>query len=300
MRNTTVLSVLLAAAFMFMLSSCCQNPDLVIKNLEVDWNSNTQQVSFELHNIGTTDAGTFMVYINLEEDPESPNHRPQRREEVTGLAAGEMLEFTDLDLSYLAHSDNNLLGNVKAIEVLADPKNRIPECKEDNNAERKELPALYPDCILETNFESLAAGTTYPVGATISSDGMNFLLADFTATDGTTISSGNITVADADPDPAIENNQLFFTSINMELVLEEPVSYISMDVTYGGSNYNLNINGDSRNEEMWSLLGSFTFDGVEVKVGPIDEDAVELEFEGNITSFAIGAGQLVVDNICVI
>ena len=50
---------------------------------------------------------------------------------------------------------------------------------------------------------------------------------------------------------------------------------------------------------MWSLLGSFTFDGVEVKVSPIDEGAVELEFEGNITSFAIGAGQLVVDNVCV-
>jgi len=115
---------------MFLLVAC--RPDLVVKNLDVTWNAANKKAEAEIANIGNKDAGSFMVYFNGEEDPVSPRHRPQVSHNVPSLAKGDSITL-DADFAPLAHPDNNNLGNVYKILVLADAKNTVKESNEDNN-----------------------------------------------------------------------------------------------------------------------------------------------------------------------
>ena len=73
-----------------------------------------------------------MVYINLDEDPVSPNHRPQVRKQYENLEPGES-EIISEDFSPLEHLDNLYLINVFQITVIADPKSLVDELNETNN-----------------------------------------------------------------------------------------------------------------------------------------------------------------------
>lgn len=120
-----ILSVVLVA-----LTGCA---DLVVKNLEVDWESGNRIATAEIANIGSKDAGSFMVYFNGDEDPESQNHRPQVRHNVPGLDGGDSVVLT-ADFAPLAHPDNNSLANIYQITVLVDPKGMVKESNENNNS----------------------------------------------------------------------------------------------------------------------------------------------------------------------
>gem|GEM_PF-3562754 len=121
------LFVLVLAA---VLAGCA--PDLVVKNLDVMWNATDKKATAEIANVGNKDAGNFMVYFNGDENPVSPNHRPQLRYSVPGLAKGASVVL-NADFAPLAHPDNDYLGNVYKITVLVDPKGMVKESNENNN-----------------------------------------------------------------------------------------------------------------------------------------------------------------------
>ena len=108
-------------------------PDLMVSDLDVIWDDTTKKAFAEISNIGNANAGAFMVYFNAEEDPVSPNHRPQIRLRLADLEKGASIELT-VDFSSLAHPDNQQLGNVYRIKVMVDPKNEVVESNENNNS----------------------------------------------------------------------------------------------------------------------------------------------------------------------
>lgn len=113
--------------------------DLKVTSLEVDWDAVDKKAEARIENVGYKDAGMFMVYFNAEEDPVSPNHRPQVSHTVDGLAKGDHIDL-EADFAPLAHPDNANLANVYKIVVIADPKDMVDELKEDNNTREKLVP----------------------------------------------------------------------------------------------------------------------------------------------------------------
>ena len=113
--------------------------DLIVTDLSVAWDDMSKEATAEIANVGNKDAGEFMVYFNGEENPISPNRRPQVREKVSGLSKGNSI-ILKADFAPLAHPDNNNLENVYEILVLADPKNMVEESDENNNEKGIPLP----------------------------------------------------------------------------------------------------------------------------------------------------------------
>lgn len=114
-------------------------PDLLIEDMEIMWDADHKEAKASIANEGRADAGNFMVYFNADEDPVSPNHRPQVRFNVEELAKGATTEL-HADFAPLAHPDNNQLGNVYQITLLVDPKMMVSESNEDNNQREIPLP----------------------------------------------------------------------------------------------------------------------------------------------------------------
>ncbi|MHC4069926.1 MAG: CARDB domain-containing protein [Planctomycetota bacterium] len=111
--------------------------DLTVTNLDVNWDASNKHAKARIRNIGSRDAGMFMVYFDAEENPVSQNHRPQVCHQVDGLAKGDYVDL-EADFSLLAHPDNANLANVYKIVVTADPKHMVKESNENNNS--KEMP----------------------------------------------------------------------------------------------------------------------------------------------------------------
>jgi hypothetical protein len=106
---------------------CPKCPDIIV-SATVNWDNINKLVNVTVTNIGNAPADNFSVYINADENPVSPNHRPQDRRNVNELAAGASIPLPVSDFTPLAHPDNNNLNNVYAITVIADPKNMVAEC----------------------------------------------------------------------------------------------------------------------------------------------------------------------------
>ncbi len=135
MKAIKIFTLLLILMFVFV--GC--KPDLAVKDLNVTWDDTNKEATAEIANIGNKDAGEFMVYFNAEEDPVSPNYRPQVSHRVDGLARGTSL-ILEADFAPLARPENNYLGNVYKILVLVDPKNIVEESNENNNEKEVSLP----------------------------------------------------------------------------------------------------------------------------------------------------------------
>ena len=154
-----VLVLILSVAFI----GC--TPDLVVKNLDVNWGVSNKKAKVEIVNIGNKDAGKFLVYFNGDENPESPNRRPQVSRNVPGLAQGASVVL-EADFAPLAHPDNNNLGNVYMITVIADPKHQVKESNENNNEEEFLLQAPVVDQLNLVSSGNLVVDNTQSVGQT--------------------------------------------------------------------------------------------------------------------------------------
>ncbi len=129
----SILSTLAVALAVFGVACA---PDLVVRDLEeedVVWNGERKVKKVVVENVGNKSAGEFYVYVNAEEDPVSPNDRPQFREHVAGLGAGDTIELGPYDFGPKATANNAYLANVKSILVMVDPKGMVKESNEDNN-----------------------------------------------------------------------------------------------------------------------------------------------------------------------
>ncbi len=107
-------------------------PDLVVKSVSIQWNSDTKIAEAVIANQGTQRAGEFHVNFTALECPVPPEQLIQITQTVDGLRVGESITLS-ADFLPLSHPDNAYLANVREIAVAADPANLIQETNEDNN-----------------------------------------------------------------------------------------------------------------------------------------------------------------------
>lgn len=298
MKNQSFLSSILMGVLAVLFFSACK-PDLVVEGLAVTWTPSERNVSFKVHNIGQQDAGEFMVYVNLEEDPVSPNHRPQHRENVIGLAKGATLEFNDLDLSYLAHPDNNFLGNVYKIVVVADPKSMVAESNESNNEMEEAVSPMSTDCYLRTDFHNMTVGTTYTVGSSFNSNTVDFELFEFKWYNNNVTTTGEAKV-DNNSYAGCGSPDIWTNNINLKFLLPGPVNKISFCAGYYGGNMNIGVNGINYNKlNSIADVQALSIPGVPLHVTITGSNTSTWEFNGPITEFFVGGQEFAIDNVCI-
>ncbi len=123
-------------ALLLLLSLAGCAPDLTVRDVDPDWDGAAKSVTATIANIGSRDAGAFLVYFYGVENPVSPNHLPMVSRPVTGLARGAAIPVV-ADFLPEAHPDNNNLGRIYKIKVMVDPKDMVKESNETNNTMEK-------------------------------------------------------------------------------------------------------------------------------------------------------------------
>jgi len=133
-----VLSFVIPAVFLFITG--CDNdpkPDLIVDHITVQsWTQEQMLSSVAIRNIGNVPAENVRVYFNLEENPESQNHRPQFRRVVETVNVNQQITWSvywNHPVNGLQHPDNQNLANVTGITIIVDPKSEIDELDETNN-----------------------------------------------------------------------------------------------------------------------------------------------------------------------
>lgn len=150
---------------LLMATSCM--PDIVVETLDVTWNDTTKSARSVISNRGSRSAGEFMVYFNVAENPPSSNHIPQVRHRLAGLARGASVEL-QADFIPLSHPDNNHLGNIYQITVVADAKNMVKESNETNNRKSFLLPVNEVNQSNLISSGNLVVANTQYIGQTFS------------------------------------------------------------------------------------------------------------------------------------
>lgn len=149
MRFTT-LSILAALL-------CAGCADLTVRDTQVVWTSDIKLAAATIANVGLRSSGPTAVYFDGDENPVSPNYRPQVQADLEPLAPGQSVVRV-ADFTSLARAENAFLGNVRSVTVRVDPKNLIRESSETNNTGQAPVPGGAYTCI---DFNGLAVGTRY-------------------------------------------------------------------------------------------------------------------------------------------
>ena len=139
MKTKNLLLIIFACSLLVFLSACDSNgPDLIVDHISVtNWDNSEMRSNVAIKNIGNETAQNVRVYFNLEEDPESSNHRPQYSKVVDNILPNEQKSwsvFWNHPVNGLQHPDNQNLGNVTGITIIVDPKSEIVELDEANNS----------------------------------------------------------------------------------------------------------------------------------------------------------------------
>jgi hypothetical protein len=288
MMARKVLTIFFVSSLLFI--GC--KPDLVVKRVDVTWDATEKKAEAEVANIGNKDAGNFLVYFNGEEDPISPNHKPQVRKDVPGLAKGDSI-ILEADFAPLAHPDNNNLGNVYKILVIADPKNQIEEKNENNNEMEAIIPAM--GCV---DFEQQTLGITYHVGDIFIDVGVEITIQQFQWGNGQW-TNGGFAEIEILQRAGHQGKDIHVNNVNLDFEFGSPQENLSVSFGEYGGNLNINVNGAFRNFNNFSDINGTTLGGVTFTVtNGFGNDKGILSISGTISSFTIGGQELWIDHVC--
>lgn len=145
------LTIDLAGVVLSLLAGCAA--DLTARPPVMQWDATHKTAKAEILNLGTKDAGPFLVYFNGQENPQSTNRRPQVGKNLPGLAVGAST-WVEANFAPLAHPDNANLARIEAIKVIVDPKHMVRESNENNNeADAPVWGANKPDLVVIDIFQ---------------------------------------------------------------------------------------------------------------------------------------------------
>lgn len=291
MKEARTLALVLI--LMFAVIGCA--PDLVVRDLDVAWDADNKKAKAEIANIGNKDAGRFLVYFNVEEDPESQNHIPQVSHNVASLAKGNSI-ILDADFAPLAHPDNSNLGNVYKILVLVDPKGMVKESNENNN--RMEFPVSavsQGNCI---DFEQQGLSTVYNVGDVFIESGVTITMRDFEWSSGTVTPAGHAEIVNSHL-AGHAGQELAVNNINVSFKFGGSNEGVSLYFGEYGGNLNIRVDGDFRNFENFADINGAVIGGATVAVvNGNGNDMGSLELSGNVQDLTVGGQELWIDHVC--
>jgi hypothetical protein len=296
-------------AFILILSAALLGcaPDLVVKDLDVTWNTANKKAKAEIANTGNKDAGKFMVYFNADEEPVSPNHIPQVSFNIPGLAKGASLTLI-ANFAPLAHPDNNNLANVYKITALVDPKGMVKESNENNNVKevllspRMACVGFGPPPVAGTRYGSPAGNV--PGDIVLLANGIKMSVHDFRWIGG----GGTFNVARIEMPPPIlfgTGQTINTNNINLEFDFSGigfPVSKVELQYLDLGGLENFSVNG----QPVPIYAGEFSaapspIAGVNVTVtsNPVPGGKTgTLVLTGAVQKLTIGGQEFWIDNVC--
>jgi len=148
-----------------------------------------------------------------------------------------------------------------------------------------------------SGFEDLVSGTTYTVGHTFTTSGMDVRVGPFQWSDGTWTNTGGAMVV-ALGQAGGSGNEMAVDNVNLEFTLPGPARGFSLLFGEYGGNVNLRVNGDFRNVEDFSKLNGLTVGGALVTVvNGLGNDKGSLHLKGIIREVAVGGQELWIDDV---
>jgi hypothetical protein len=148
-----------------------------------------------------------------------------------------------------------------------------------------------------SDFEDLAAGSTFIVGDTFASGDLSYAVRAFQWSNGVWTSGGHAGVVSSGMAGGT-GNEINTNNVNLEFGFTSPLK--SLYLLYGeyGGNVNIEINGDFRNFQNLSQINGATIGGVTVSVvNGFGDDRGTLTLTGEIDQFAIGGQEFFIDGV---
>ena len=162
-----------------------------------------------------------------------------------------------------------------------------------------------PSYALTLDFEDLTAGTTYSLGDSFLTGGVQASVQDFQwlttpprwACADAGFCSG-FTEVDTSQLAGGSGNDMHFNNASLDFNLGVPVTGLSLLFGEYGGNVNVDINGALQNFQNFADINGATIGGVTASVvNGFGNDMGNLVFAGSITSFTIGGQELWIDDI---
>jgi subtilisin len=156
--------------------------------------------------------------------------------------------------------------------------------------------ALEASSLQCVDFDEQATGGRYVIGSTLSDTTINISFKEFFFVSQGSTTSGFASVAGTGPNKTLSTN-----NINAQFAFAYPVDAISFLYVDQGGSENLEINGDLRAVGNLNDLDGETVGGVSVSVELLQFEPVfigEVRLEGDITQFAVGGQEFLLDNVC--
>ena len=149
-----------------------------------------------------------------------------------------------------------------------------------------------------SDFEDLPLGAEYQVGDIITTMGVNqIMVRDFQWSNGTWTDKGSALVENGGQAGGA-GNEMIVNNVNLDFLLNVPLTGLSLLFGEYGGNLNININGIFRNFENFTDINGQTIGGVHVSVvNGSGNDMGSLHLSGMISQFAIGGQELWIDDV---
>ncbi len=159
--------------------------------------------------------------------------------------------------------------------------------------------AAAPAGAVNLDFEDQTLATTFVVGDTFTTSGVDVMVMDFTFSGGGTTAAGNTEVQNGGN---AGGSGLEMAVNNVNLSFAVPASTTAISLLFGefGGNLNLTVNGDFQNFENFIDIDGSTIGGalVNIPFGGNGGDMGRLQLTGAlITDFKIGGQELWIDDV---
>ena len=150
---------------------------------------------------------------------------------------------------------------------------------------------------LASDFEDLAAGSTYIVGNAFASGDLIYTVKAFQWSNGSWTSSGHAGVGTGG-NAGGTGNEINANNVNLAFGFSGPLRSLYLLFGEYGGNVNIEVNGDFRNVQNLSQINGNTIGGVAVSVvNGLGNDSGSLTLTGEIVQFAIGGQEFFIDGV---
>jgi subtilisin len=155
--------------------------------------------------------------------------------------------------------------------------------------------ALQANTLSCVDFEAQALSDRYTIVDTLTDTGVGITFKGFSFGNGQSTTDGFATISGDATNKVISPN-----NINVQFAFGYPLDAISFFYIDQGGSENLEINNDLRAVSDLSSLDGATVGGVQVSVEVFSSSPIvaTVRLQGNITQFAVGGQEFLLDNVC--
>lgn len=150
---------------------------------------------------------------------------------------------------------------------------------------------------LGSDFDDLVLGSEYIVGQTFTTNGVPVIVRPFQWSNGSWTSDGSAAV-EALGRAGGSGKEINVNNVNLEMVIDVPLTGLSLRFGEYGGNLNVRVNGDFRNIENLAGINGLTIGGVQASVvNGLGNDTGVFRLEGAVHDFSVGGQEFYIDDL---